>query len=196
MFAVDEILVSDHVVDAPFACNPGACLGACCVQGDAGAPLEESELEDIQRILPRVRKYLRPEALEVIESQGPWERRKQGGYATSCVDGAECVFVTYEGNVARCAIQRAYQEGRIDFPKPISCHLYPIRIERYGDFEALNYEEIPLCDSGRSYGRRVGVQLVDMLREPLTRKYGAVWFEALKRTCDERRAARRDAEAA
>ncbi|HEX7070550.1 MAG TPA: DUF3109 family protein, partial [Rhodothermales bacterium] len=110
--------------------------------------------------------------------------------------GAECVFVTYQGPVATCAIQRAHREGRIDFPKPISCHLYPIRIERFGDFEAINYEEIPLCDSGRAYGCRQDVQLVDFLREPLTRKYGAAWYEALRQACQERRAASRGAEAA
>lgn len=196
MFAIQEILISDHVVDAPFACNLGACLGGCCVQGDSGAPLEEEEVEIIDQILPRVQKYLRPEALRVIDEQGAWERRKQGGYATSCVDGAECVFVTYEGNVAKCAIERAYREGRIDFPKPISCHLYPIRIERYGDIEALNYEEISLCDPARASGCSMGIQLSDFLREPLTRKYGAEWYEEFRRTCDERREAIRSTSSA
>ena len=187
MFVVEEILVSDQVADAPFACNLGACLGGCCVQGDSGAPLEEEEVEVIEQILPRVRKYLRPEALKVIDTQGSWERTRDGGYATSCVDDAECVFVTYEGNVAKCGIEKAYREGRVDFQKPISCHLYPIRIERYGDVETLNYEQIPLCDSGRAHGCRLDLQLADFLREPLIRKYGETWYEAFRQTCEERR---------
>lgn len=196
MFAVSDILVSDSLVDAPFLCNLGACHGACCVQGDAGAPLENDEVAEIERILPRVRRYLRPEALRVIDEEGAFERRKDGGFATACVDGAECVFVRYEGKVAKCAIQRAHQDGRIDFPKPISCHLYPVRIEHFGDLDALNYEEIPLCDSGRARGCRLDVQLVDFLREPLTRKYGAAWYETLRHVCEERRAVRREAELA
>lgn len=195
MFVVEDTLISDRLVDAPFACNVGACLGACCVQGDSGAPLEEAEVATIERVLPKVRRYLRPEAIRVIDERGAWEQRKDGSYVTACVDGAECVFVTYEGTVATCAIQRAHREGRVDFAKPISCHLYPIRIERYGEFDVLNYEEIPLCDSGRAYGCRLEVQLADFLEEPLTRKYGKEWYAAFKETCDERRTVLRGTDA-
>lgn len=189
MFAVDHVLVSDEVLDAPFACHLGGCLGGCCVQGDAGAPLEPSERADLERVLPRVRRHLRPEALAVIERNGVWEETEPGRYATTCVDGAECVFVLYEGPVAKCAIQKAHAEGRIDWPKPISCHLYPLRAERYGDAEVLNYEQITLCDPGRTHGRQLGMRLPDFLRAPLTRKYGAAWYDAFREAVRARRLA-------
>ncbi len=187
MFAVDKILVSDELLDAPFSCNLGICLGGCCVQGDSGAPLEPEEREELERVLPRVRKYLRPEALQVIEKQGVWEEVEPGRYAVPCVNNAECVFVTYEGPAAKCAIQKAYYEGRIDFPKPISCHLYPLRIERYGEYEALNYEQIPLCNPARTDGCRKDIQLADFLREPLVRKYGEAWYREFRNVCKARR---------
>jgi hypothetical protein len=146
MFAVENILISDDVLDAPFACNLGACLGGCCVQGDSGAPLEPEERAVLEQAVPKVRKHLRPEAREVIEERGVWEEIAPGRYATTCVGQAECVFVTYEGPVAKCALQKAHREGQLDFPKPISCHLYPIRAQQHGDYEILNYEQIPLCD--------------------------------------------------
>jgi hypothetical protein len=187
MFAVGEILVSSDVFQASFACNPGSCLGACCVVGDSGAPLEPSERADLERVLPRVRKYLSPEALAVVNASGPWEEVAPGRYATSCVDGAECVFVTYEGPVARCAIQKAFQEGRVDFPKPVSCHLYPIRAERFGEAEVLNYDQIGICEPGRRMGSRNGSSLIDYLREPLVRKYGESWYGLLREIADARR---------
>jgi hypothetical protein len=177
MFAVDDILISNDLLDAEFSCNLGACLGGCCVQGEAGAPLEADERAQLEAVLPRVRKYLSPEALRTIDEKGVWEEIEPEHYVTTCVDNAECVFVMYEGPVAKCAIQKAYQEGRVDFPKPISCHLYPIRVQRYGDIEVLNYEQIALCDPGRKYGARCGVDLADYLREPLIRKYGEAWYE-------------------
>ncbi len=189
MFVVDDKLVSDAVADAAFACNLGACHGACCVQGDSGAPLEPEERAELERILPRVRKYLRPEALAVIDAQGVWEETDPGEYAIPCIDDAACVFVIYEGPVAKCAIQQAYADGRIDFPKPVSCHLYPIRVEHYGGHEVLNYEQIDICAPGRAFGRRRQIWLEDYLREPLIRKYGAAWYEAFRTACIERRAA-------
>lgn len=182
-----HVLVSDDLVDAPFCCNLSACHGACCVQGDSGAPLEADERSELEAILPAVRPYLRPEALQVIETDGVWEEVGKGEYATSCVDGAECVFVTYDGPVAKCAIQKAHAQGRIDFPKPISCHLFPVRVERLGDVDALNYEHVALCLPAQGMGRRMGVTLSEFLREPLTRKYGNSWYEAFREACDERR---------
>jgi hypothetical protein len=189
MFVVDDILISDEVLDAPFACNLGGCLGACCVQGDSGAPLEPSERAELERVLPRVRKYLRPEALAVIDAEGVWEETAPGQYATTCIDDAECVFVTFEGSVAKCGIQRAFRDGRIDFEKPISCHLYPIRINRYGDREVINYEQISICDPGRKFGVRKNIQLADFLKEPLTRKYGEAWYEKFRVAVERRRTA-------
>ncbi len=186
MFVVGDALISDDVLDAPFACNLSACLGACCVQGDSGAPLEPDERVVLEALVPRVRKYLRPEALRVIKREGVWEEVEDGDYATTCVGQAECVFVTYDGSVAKCAIQKAYLAGRVDFPKPLSCHLFPLRIERMGDYDVINYEQVSLCDSARKHGRRHGVRLVDGLQEALIRKFGASWYAAFRQACDER----------
>jgi hypothetical protein len=187
MFVVDHVLVSDELLDAPFSCNLGACRGACCVQGDSGAPLEPEEREEVEKVLPRVRQYLRPEALRVIDREGVWEEIAPGRYATTCVGEAECVFVTYDGPVAKCAIQKAFFEGRVDFEKPISCHLFPIRVQDYGDLEVLNYEQISLCDPARKHGQRTGMQAADYLRRPLVRRYGEDWYERFRDACESRR---------
>ncbi|MEX0822586.1 MAG: DUF3109 family protein [Rhodothermales bacterium] len=190
MFAVDykdtHVLVSDDLVDASFCCNLGACLGACCVEGESGAPLQPDERRRLEELLPVVRSDLREEALRVIESEGVWEEVGKGEYATTCVDGSECVFVTYDGPVARCAIQKAHEEGRIDFPKPISCHLFPVRIVRIADIDALNYQSVPMCSPALRKGRKEGMALYSFLREPLVRKYGKDWYEAFEKACEER----------
>jgi len=188
MFAVDDILISDAVLDAPFTCHLGRCLGGCCVHGDRGAPLEAGERAELERALPVVARDLRPEALDVIERDGVWVEEEPGEYATSCVNGRECVFVVYEGKVAKCALQNAYHAGRLDFEKPISCHLFPIRVEEIAGTEVLNYEQIDLCTPAVARGRRHGVQLYDFLRAPLTRKYGSDWYEAFRTACIERAA--------
>ena len=177
MFAVGNVLISDDVLDAPFTCDLGACHGGCCVQGDSGAPLEPDERAQLEAVLPIVREALRPEALAVIEQQGVWETVEDGGYATTCVNGAECVFVTYDGPVAKCAIQNAYYAGQTDFEKPISCHLFPLRIERVGDYDLVNYEQIDLCAPARALGQRLNMQTATFLEKPLTRKYGADWYQ-------------------
>ncbi|MEM8488012.1 MAG: DUF3109 family protein [Bacteroidota bacterium] len=189
MFAVGNVLVTDELLDAPFACHLGACHGGCCVQGDSGAPLAPEERQELEKIFPQVRNDLRAEAIEVIEKDGVWEEIEPQRYATTCVNDAECVFVTYDGPVAKCAIEKAYFEGRISFRKPVSCHLYPLRAERYGDVDALNYEQIPLCKPAIKNGAENNIQLLDFLREPLVRKYGEAWYEQFRLACEERREA-------
>ena len=145
MIDVDNILVSEDIVDARFACNLSACLGACCVHGDSGAPLEDDECEWLDSIVPEVSRYLSRKSKKVLKQHGPWERSRAGNFVTTCVDDAECVFVTYERGVAKCSIQKAHQAGRVDRPKPISCHLFPIRVSRKKGRDVLQYERIDLC---------------------------------------------------
>jgi len=193
MFAVDDILVSDAVLDAPFSCQLGACHGACCVHGAGGAPLELNELEELERALPTVKHELRPEALETIRKHGVWTEEAEGQYATTCVDDAECVFVVYEGAVAKCALQRAFHRGRLDFEKPISCHLFPIRVEEVAGTTVLNYEQIQVCRPAIKHGRRTGVLLADFVRTPLIRRFGEDWFNRFRDACRERAAVLADA---
>lgn len=191
MFAVGPVLVSDALLDAPFACNLGACHGACCVVGDRGAPLEPEEREVLEDALPVVEDRLRPEAREVIAEEGVWKEHADGTFSTTMVDGKECVFVQYEGPVATCALQRAHNEGRLGFEKPISCHLFPIRVERFGEdddaVEVLNVERIPLCNPAVPHGHRTGTQLAEFLRRPLTRVYGEAWFAEFETALAQRR---------
>ena len=196
MFAVDHVLVSDALLDAPFACHLGSCFGACCVHGDRGAPLDPDEREALDAALPVVEEKLRPEARAEIARRGTWEGDERGGYHTTTVRGRECVFVVYDGGaqsgVAKCALQQAFWEGKLGFEKPVSCHLYPVRVETYGEgpdaTDVLNYEAIELCAPAVPHGRRTGVQLADFLERPLTRKYGAAWFATFRETLRQRRA--------
>lgn len=188
MFAIDDILISDEVLEAPFSCNLGACRGACCVQGESGAPLAADELPEIEQAFAVIEADLRPEARATIAREGLWAEDSDGSFVTTCVDGAECVFVVYDGAVAKCALQRAFQQGRIDFEKPVSCHLFPLREESFGGSTVLNYEQIEPCRSGVKHGRRLGVHLADFLRVPLTRRFGADWFDRFRVVCRERAA--------
>jgi hypothetical protein len=187
MFVVKDILVSDALMDAPFACDLGACLGGCCVQGDSGAPLELDELVELDMALPFVRDRLRPEALDVIDERGAWEETEPGHFATTCVDDAECVFVTYDRGIAKCSLQQAHASGEISFEKPVSCHLYPLRIEKIGEHVTVNYERIGLCQPGVINGERLGIQLSDVLRQPLVRRFGQEWFDEFQRVLAARR---------
>jgi hypothetical protein len=187
MFVVDQVLISDDVVQAAFCCSLGACKGACCVVGESGAPLEESELTEIEAILPHIKDRLRDEALAVIEKDGAWEEITPGYYATTCVDDSECVFVRYDGLIAKCAIQEAYQEGKISFEKPISCHLFPLRAEQLGEYESLNYEQVEICKPAITHGESTATYLAEYLEKPLVRKYGSEWYREFMVMVRERR---------
>ena len=188
MFAVDDILVSDDVLSAPFSCNLRRCLGGCCVHGDRGAPLQPDEREQLEAVLPAVRHAPRPEALAVIDDRGVWEETDPDQFYTTTVNDRECVFVTYDGPVAKCAIQNAFYKGKVDWEKPISCHLFPIREETIADTTVLNYERIDLCKPAIQRGARKGVDVVDFLEAPLTRRFGADWYARFRETARKRAA--------
>ena len=187
MFVVDNVLISDDLVEAAFCCNLGACHGACCVQGTSGAPLTADERQEVENALPLVKHRLRPEALQVIEKEGVWEELGKDYYATTCVGEGACVFVRYDGPVAKCSIQEAYYEGKTTFEKPISCHLYPIRIQQLGEYEAINYEQIDICKPAIKHGKRNGIGLAEFLQGPLVRKYGQDWYDQFLLMVLERR---------
>lgn len=191
MFAVDHVLVSDDLLDAPFACHLGSCLGGCCVHGDRGAPITPDERAALDAAFEVVRDKLPADARAEIARTGTWEGNDREGYHTATVGGGACVFVVTEHGVAKCAIQAAYWAGKLDWEKPLSCHLYPIRVERYGEgddaVDVLNYETIDLCRPAVPHGRRTATQLADFLERPLTRAYGEDWFARFRDTLDRRR---------
>ncbi len=159
-----------------FACDLSECHGACCTMpADAGAPILESEIPELERVFPIVKKYLSEDSLATIEGEGVWRREKDGSVTIPAIRGRDCIFVTYEDGspTAHCAIEKAYRAGEIEgFPKPISCHLFPIRIYPKGSSFEIVYESIPECKGGRARGKKEKIPLVDFLESPLVRALG------------------------
>lgn len=185
MIIVDDCIVSEHVADKCFACDLCKCKGECCVEGDAGAPLEESEVAVLERILPEVKPYMTPEGVAVVEREGVATEDQNGDLVTPLVNNRECAYVVWQDGLALCAIEKAWRAGKIDFMKPISCHLYPIRVDDYGEFKSLNYHEWDVCRCAVAKGRETGVPLYIYLKEPLIRKFGSEWYEELVACCEE-----------
>ena len=180
MLQIGRTLVSLDVIERFFICNLERCLGACCIEGDADAPLTEAERQKLKEILPEVWDDLLPEAKAVIERQGVAYVDEEGDLVTSIVNGKDCVFTCYDKNgMCQCAIEKAYRAGKIDFYKPISCHLYPIRLKEYPDFSAVNYHRWKICKAGEVLGRHEQVRVYEFLKEPLIRRFGEEWYNEL-----------------
>ncbi len=187
MFQLDKTIVSEEVLEKEFVCNLNACRGACCVNGDAGAPLEKEELETLQEILPILKSYLRKEGLQAIEEQGTYTTNEFGEHETTLIDGADCAYVIYDDkNVALCGIEEAYNQGEISFKKPVSCHLYPIRIKQYSEFAAVNYDKWEICDDACSLGKELRVPVYKFVKQALVRKFGEGWYAELEKVAEER----------
>ncbi|MBL7856881.1 MAG: DUF3109 family protein [Cyclobacteriaceae bacterium] len=180
MIKVGDVLVSDDIAEKEFVCNLEKCKGACCVEGDFGAPLEESELAILEEIYPMVKPYLSPEGIQAIEKQGTHTVDDEGELCTPIIDGRECVYAIYDKKgVLKCGIEQAYNDGKISWKKPISCHLYPIRITKKKEFEAVNYHKWHICSAACSLGKELQVPLYKFLKDPLIRKYGEQWYGEL-----------------
>lgn len=181
MIEVGTVLVSEELIKEEFVCNLGKCKGACCVEGDAGAPLLEDELETLAAIYPKVRPYMTEKGIATVEKQGTHVVDADGDLTTPCVDGhKECAYVTWENGITKCAIEKAYEKGDIDWKKPISCHLYPIRTTAYPEFDVLHYDRWHICHSACSLGQELKVPVYAFLKEPLIRKYGQQWYNELE----------------
>lgn len=185
MLQIGDVLVSLDVVERHFVCNLDACRGACCIEGDAGAPITEEEYRQLQELLPQLLDDLTPAAREVIARQGVAYVDEEGDLVTSIVGGKDCVFTCYgENGRCMCAIEKAFREGRTAFYKPLSCHLYPIRITRYPAFTAVNYHRWKICKAAEVLGRKEGVRVYRFLREPLIRCFGEAWYDELAHTAE------------
>lgn len=180
MIKVGEILVSDDIKKVEFVCHLEKCKGACCVEGDLGAPLEDDELEIMKEIQSEIMPYLTEDGRAAIKQQGPYILDEDGDYSTPTIKGRECAYAHYDKQgVLKCGIEQAYLDGKITYRKPISCHLYPIRITKKKDFEAVNYHKWSICSDACSYGKALKVPLYRFLKEPLIRKYGVQWYDGL-----------------
>jgi hypothetical protein len=185
MMKVGEILVSDDVREKEFVCNLEKCKGACCVEGDFGAPLDEDELAILEEIYPKVKPYLSKEGIEVIEKEGTHTIDEDGDLVTPVIDGRECVYAIYDKKgILKCGIEQAYNDGKVSWKKPISCHLYPIRITKKKEFEALNYHKWHICTPACALGKELQVPVYKLLKDPLIRKYGEAWYEDLLKTIE------------
>lgn len=176
---IDEVMINTDVLTTKFHCDLAKCKGACCtIEGPNGAPLLEEELPKMEKNLKIALSYLPKEHLDVIAKKG-WHRRNMGSYYTSVYRDRACVFVYYEGDIAKCAYEKAYFEGKSDFRKPVSCHLFPIRISNFGG-EIVRYERSDVCRPALEKGNEEGTQLLDFCKEAITRYYGEKWFTKLK----------------
>lgn len=180
MLQIDDTLVSFDVIERHFLCDLSQCQGACCIEGDAGAPLEQSEVKQLQAVLQVVWDDLSPEAQALINRQGVAYIDSSGETVTSIVNGKDCVFTCYDAQgICYCAIEKAYREGKTDFYKPISCHLYPVRVKHYDTFAAVNYHRWSVCRAAELLGRKEMLPVYRFLKEPLIRKFGSEWYEKL-----------------
>jgi len=178
MLQIEDTIISMDVIESQFICDLCKCKGECCVDGDAGAPLEKEENDKINEILPIIWDELSPKAQALISKQGISYNDYDGELVTSIINGKECVFTYFdEDGVCKCVIDTAYREGRISVSKPISCHLYPIRLQKYRDFTAVNYHKWSVCKPAVKLGEKENVALYKFLKEPLIRKFGEKWYE-------------------
>lgn len=181
MLIVKNTILSDDIFRKCFVCDLTKCKGYCCVEGDAGAPLEEEEISILEDNIDVIKSFLPPESIECINKNGVFDYDEQGQLVTPLVNDRECVFVYFEDGIAKCAIEKVFLQRKIKFQKPISCHLYPIRIASYLNYDTLNYHKWPICVPACENGRALQVSIFEFLKEPLIRKYGKQWYEEVKR---------------
>ena len=183
MLLIGDVLISDDVIREQFLCNLNACKGACCWEGDLGAPLEPEERFTLEHIFDAVKPFLRPAGLAAIEKEGLYIYDEEtDSYSTPLIDGGPCVYMIYDGQgIAKCGIEQAFHAGKTDFKKPISCHLYPIRasIDERVDMQRLNYDRWEICSAACELGRQQQLPVYRFLRDAIIRKFGEVFYEEL-----------------
>ena len=186
MLQIQDVVVSFDVLKEKFLCDLSACHGACCIEGDAGAPVELDEVEKLEEVLPVIWDDLLPEARTVIEQQGVVYTDCEGDLVSSIVNGKDCVFTCYDDRgCCYCAIEKAHREGKTSFYKPVSCHLYPIRIGDYGPYKAVNYHRWDVCRAAVLRGQKEDLPIYRFLKEPLIRKFGTEWYAELEVATEE-----------
>lgn len=181
MIAIDNTLVSEDLFEKKFVCDLNACKGACCVEGDSGAPLEQDEAQILEEIFEYIKPYMRPEGIAAVEEQGKYIVDVDGDLVTPLVKGKECAYVCFdENNIAYCAIEKAYKDSKIKFQKPISCHLYPVRITNYKEYDAVNYHAWDICKPACKCGSKLNIPVYKFVKAALIRKYGEDWYKQLE----------------
>ena len=185
MIQLGKTIISEDIIEKDFVCNLSACKGACCVDGDAGAPLEESELKILMDIYPKVKPFLREEGIKAIEEQGLFTTT-DGEHETTLIEGKDCAYVIFDENeTALCGIEEAYNQGEVSWKKPLSCHLYPVRVQDYSEFSAVNYHKWQICDDACTLGEELQVPVYKFVKQALVRKFGEDWYAELEKVAEE-----------
>lgn len=185
MLQIQDTLVSLDLAERFFCCDLDQCLGQCCIEGDAGAPITEKEKKILEDITPGLMPELLPAAQREIKEHGVAYIDEEGDLVTSIIDGRNCVYTCYaEGGKCLCAIDRAFRNGKCNWRKPISCYLYPLRLTEYPTFTAVNYHRWKICRSAEANGRKLGIRLYQFMREPLIERFGQEWYDELAEACE------------
>lgn len=180
MIEIEDKIVSEELFEEYFCCDLAACKGICCVEGDSGAPLEIEEVEEIENSLEIIKKYMSTEGIDAVEEQGIFEIDEDGDLTTTLIGGAECAYSITENGITLCAIEKAFRAGELDFKKPISCHLYPIRVTKFSnDTVGLNYHRWPICGSAVKCGTANKIKVYQSLKEPIIRAFGETFYQYL-----------------
>jgi len=187
MIIIDNTSISDDLYLVRFCCNLIRCQGACCVAGDAGAPLEEEEISVIEDELEHIKPYMTERGIKTVEEHGVFDYDIHGKFVTPLVNDGECAFTNFSEGIAYCAIEKGFFKGKTKFRKPVSCHLYPVRITNYEKFDAVNYQKWNICKPALKLGNREGIPLYKFLKEALVRKYGIDWYSQLESEIDLRK---------
>lgn len=178
MIIVGDAIISEELLNVCFVCDFSKCLGHCCVVGDAGAPLTKEETVILPSIYQSIKSYLSYKSLQSIAKQGVYVKDFEGELTTPLMDNKHCVYAYFDDKkIARCAIEKAYLDGVINYQKPLSCHLYPVRITKNNPYDAVNYHRWHICEPARKYGENLNVPLFEFAKDALTRKYGNRWYE-------------------
>ena len=181
MIYLDNALLSDDIRSTYFCCDLPACKGACCVEGDAGAPLEEEEISLLEDYIDEIKPFMVQDGIDEVKLLGVFDYDSEGKFVTPLIHGKECVYVYFENSIARCAIEKACQEKKIPFAKPVSCHLYPIRIKQTPFNDLVNYHKWYICQKALIKGHQEKMPLYLFLEDALIRKYGRSWFNKLSK---------------
>lgn len=179
MFRIADTIFSSDILEKKFKCHLQKCLGNCCRYGDSGAPLSDEEVSILEEIWPDVRPYLRTEGIIAVEKKGTSTTDFEGDKVTPLIGNEECAYTIVKNNIFMCGIEKAWSDGRINFQKPLSCHLFPIRIKQYSGFRAVNYQELSICLPGRECGKEEHIILYEFLKEPLIRALGEEMYNEL-----------------
>jgi len=187
LIVIDNVLVSDLVIEEQFVCDLLKCKGGCCEDGDAGAPLEKEEMDRINEVYEIVKPYLTPAGIKEIESRGRYNYDREFGWVTPTIEGKMCAYGYRDGKgIIKCGFEQAYYDGKTTWKKPISCHLYPIKISKTREHEVVNYEpRETMCSPACALGKKLKVPAYVFLKESLIRKYGTEFYEALEQVAQK-----------